>query len=186
MKSHAKHTVMKYKKGMNQTGGGVNTAKKPTDLQYTIASMLGPNATEGIANAQMCDSSIPESTRRALTLTAVEPMQTVAVLQTVSTDCTSTTPSSSSSTSASPAASSTAFLNKRRKTPRQQQLEQGEELLKTESLLMDAVSGVRDELQHTNSILAGILFEMKRSNELQQQAQAGSQAPNSLPPAVFY
>ena len=54
------------------------------------------------------------------------------------------------------------LLKRPKKTPKEQQLEQNKELLQTEGELLNAVVGIRDELQQTNSALHGILYELKR------------------------
>ena len=174
LKSTAKMTVMKYRKGQRQTGGGENVAKTPSALQWKINSLLGTPATEGIPGTEFCDSSLSEPARVAIV--AASSSQSPAT----------TTQLEESASTPSP------FLKKRpRKTPRQQQLEQNNELLKTENEMLDATVGIRDELQQTNSILSGILYEIKRSNDLKELEleQKGSMTPNTpelLPTRLYY
>ena len=59
LKSLSRSTKLKYDKEAGKTGGGQNSAKKPTELQYKILSYVGPIATEGIAGAEQLDSSRP-------------------------------------------------------------------------------------------------------------------------------
>ena len=170
LKSSTKLVVMKYKKGQIQTGGGINTAKEPTELQWAISTIIGSQATQGIKGTALCDSSIPDASRKALVaaqghLPSSPSRSSVAVL-TEAAPCPQTPIHNYIARDSEGTTAPTAFLTKRRKTPKQQQLDQNRELLKTESELMDAVGGIRDELQQTNSILSGILFEMKRKNDL--------------------
>lgn len=180
LKSSAKLSVMKYRKAQWKTGGGQNKAKEPTEQQWLINSIIGEQATQGIPGAETCDSSMTTESRLALVTSSSSSASSIPASPQLATILSSS--STSSTTSVLPSGSGApgtelpsssqntpnAFLHKRRKTPRQVQLDQNEKLLKTESEVMDAVAGIRDELQQTNSILAGILFEMKRSNDLKE------------------
>ena len=55
MKSTAKKAVAEYKKELTKTGGGANAASTPTELQFKIASFMGPVYTERIPGTENCD-----------------------------------------------------------------------------------------------------------------------------------
>ena len=57
IKSTSKLAKVKFDKEKNRTGGGTNSIKEPTELQYKVISMIGPSATSGIVGAENCDSS---------------------------------------------------------------------------------------------------------------------------------
>ena len=47
----------KYDKAANQTGGGSNKTKKPTELQYKVLQVIGKTATHGVDGADDLDTS---------------------------------------------------------------------------------------------------------------------------------
>ena len=55
MKSTAIKAVAEYEKELTKTGGGANSASTPTELQFKIASFIGPVYTEGIPGTENCD-----------------------------------------------------------------------------------------------------------------------------------
>ena len=56
-KSLAKKAVAEFKKESGKTGGGVNTAATPSELQFKIASLIGPIFTVGIPGTEPCDTT---------------------------------------------------------------------------------------------------------------------------------
>ena len=48
---------MEYQKECSKTGGDVNTAATPSELQFKIASLIGPIFTAGILNTEGCDTT---------------------------------------------------------------------------------------------------------------------------------
>ena len=48
---------MEYQKECSKTGGEVNTAATPSELQFKIASLIGPIFTAGIPNTEGCDTT---------------------------------------------------------------------------------------------------------------------------------
>ena len=56
-KSQARVARNKYDKAANQTGGGSNKTKKPTELQYKVLQVIGKTATHGVDGADDLDTS---------------------------------------------------------------------------------------------------------------------------------
>ena len=175
LKSTTKILVMKYRKGQTRTGGGNNDAKEPTELQWKIHRIIGSAASSGIVGAESCDSS----------------QRVARVTSTSQSHCNISITSPQPTTTTEQSRSSPYLIKRPKKTPKQQQLEQNRELLKTEGELMDAVVGIRDEIQQMNSTLTGILYEFKTLVQLiaqGQQQQQGQQQPAQLQPVrqLFY
>ena len=53
LKSISKKAVAAYKKESAKTGGGVNKAETPPDLQFKISEMIGKVCTEGVPGTLM-------------------------------------------------------------------------------------------------------------------------------------
>ncbi len=183
LKSTTKLHVMKYCKGQKRTGGGTNPEKEPTELQWKIHTMIGISATSGIAGAESCDSSSPvevpatANSQTALATSGSTPeVSTMNAASLATANISAPQPSPCSSTSGRP---SPYLLKRPQKTPKQQQLEQNKELLKTEGGLLDAVTGIRDEMQQMNSTLNGMYFEFKRFVEVFAQGQGDNQQQNN-------
>ena len=54
-KSKCKLAVMDYNKELGKTGGGQNTVKQPSEIQYRVAELIGKAATDGVVNAESFD-----------------------------------------------------------------------------------------------------------------------------------
>ncbi|CAK8696682.1 unnamed protein product [Clavelina lepadiformis] len=48
---------MRYNKAMSASGGGKNSIKEQTELQYTVVSIMGTTARQGIAVVEGCNTS---------------------------------------------------------------------------------------------------------------------------------
>lgn len=192
LKSTTKLHVMKYRKGQKRTGGGTNPEKEPTELQWKIHTMIGSSATSGIAGAESCDSSSPvevpataNSQTALATIGSTSEVSTMNAASLATANISAPQPSPCSSTSGRPSPHlnenrpSPYLLKRPQKTPKQQQLEQNKELLKTEGELLDAVAGIRDEMQQMNSTLNGMYFEFKRFVEVFAQGQGDNQQKNN-------
>ena len=168
LKSTSKMVVMKYRKGQRRTGGGKNEAKEPSEIQWRLHNMVGESSTSGISGAEGCDTSAPPevvTTANSQNVVAVVSTCTAAATAVVESTCRASVMSVQSPQPGPPASNdrpSPYLLKRPKKTPKQQQLEQNKELLQTEGELLNAVVGIRDELQQTNSALHGILYELKR------------------------
>ena len=56
-KSLAKNAVVEYQKEYSKTDGGVNTPATPSELQFKIASLIGPIFTAWIPNTKGSDTT---------------------------------------------------------------------------------------------------------------------------------
>lgn len=159
IKSTSKGAVSKYKKAQAKTGLGADAMpKEPSELQYKVASLIGKTATEGIEGAENFDTSIvqapPSSSSAVAVITRGDtPTSTSIIAQ------------AAEETGVSISAQSTP-AKRPRPNPKQTQLQQNKELIQTEVDIRDEIRGLREEFKTTNMILNGILYEMKRSNDM--------------------
>ena len=158
-KSLAKKAVAEFKKESSKTGGGVNTAATPSELQFKIASLIGPIFTVGIPGTEPCDTTGASISSNNDALLPVQPRDnSVENLEACSSQVSLCFHSPDT-----PAA-------KRSKTSKREQ--QNEEMIDVEQKIQRAVSDIRDELRQTNNILSEVITEMKVANETQQQLLA--------------
>lgn len=61
IKSKSKNRVAVYRKDARATGGGVITAKVPTELDYRVVGIIGEESVEGIPGAGSLDTANPVS-----------------------------------------------------------------------------------------------------------------------------
>ena len=64
LKSISKKAVASYKKELAKTGGGVNKAETPTDLQFKISEIIGEVCTEGVPGTLLCNTSLDPSKKQ--------------------------------------------------------------------------------------------------------------------------
>ena len=110
-----------------KTGGGVNKAETPTDLQLKISEMIGEVCTEGVSGTLLCDTSLDPSKNQPLNeISADQGAQAITI---------------SPTTSTSPPA-------KRRKSIRSSRDSTNHELLKEQRALVSAVGEILEELRN--------------------------------------
>ena len=153
-KSDSRTAKINFQKSQNLTGGGSNKVKDPTELQWKVTNFLGKTATDGVAGAELLDTS----------QLAIEPVTPILAIQ--PTDIVQQAISGAGIPPSTPTTSGENFINcrKRRKTPKEQQIEQTEQLLQTEDKILTGISEIRDELRNLNTGIGGLQNELKSMN----------------------
>ena len=149
-KSLAKKAVVEYQKECSKTGGGVNAAATPSELQFKIASLIGPIFTAGIPNTEGCDTTEACSSSSNDSLLSVQPRDNS--VKNLGAGSVVVRVPSQVSLGAHLRDTSAA---KRSKTSKREQ--QHEEMIDVEEKIQGAVSNIRDELRQTNNILSKII-----------------------------
>ena len=183
MKSAAKLAVMKYRKEMAKTGGGTNTAKNPTEVQWKIFGILKNTNIEGIEGTQDCDTS----TKRRLEDDLPIPTKRICAPSSSSTDVVCISPAIEANVHTTPAklvpdldGISIGSPRTPKMSSKKQQLQQNDTLLKMYAELRDEVKNIRLELAGTNQILYGMLEEMRKLIAFHTQTQAGTASLDDL------
>ena len=60
LKSQSKSAIMKYNKAIGKTGGGTNSVKQPSEVQYKVVGIIGRSATKVICGTEECGTSAKE------------------------------------------------------------------------------------------------------------------------------
>ena len=165
MKSTAKKGVTEYKKELTKIGGGANSASTPTELQFKIASFIGPVYTEGIPGTENCDvasaiattSSSPQSDG----MDSNPAQSTVDVIAPTSPLERPTGNANVVSLSSRVHAAKRPRLSKRES--------QNEEIIQAEQDVKNAVIQIAHELRTTNAALLDIAKELKTRNRIEEQ-----------------
>ena len=149
-----------YKKELAKTGGGVNKAETPTDLQFQIFEMIREVCTEGVPGALLCGSSLdPSKNQPANEISADQGAEAINI---------------SPTTSISPPA-------KRRKSIRSSRDSINHELLKEQRALVSAVGEIRDEFKNISTALQ----KLAEAVEMQLQPQVDKKNSSQLPNGFF-
>ena len=133
---------MECQKDCSKTGGGVNTAATPSELQFKMASLIGPIFTAGMPNAECCDTTEACSSSSNDALLSVQPRDN-SVENLGASSRVVRVPSQVSLCAHSPDTPAA----KRSKTLKRGQ--QNEEMIDVEQKIQGAVSDIRDELRQT-------------------------------------
>ena len=180
MKSTAKKAVAEYKKELTKTGGGANSASTPTELQFKIASFIGPVYTEGIPETENCDVA------SAIAATSSSPqsdgMDSNPAQSTV--DVIAPTPPLERPTGNATVVSLSSSVHAAKRPRLSKRESQNEEIIQAEQDKKNAVIQIAYDLQTTNAVLLDIAKELKTRNRIEEQrlliAELESQQQNYL------
>ena len=173
LKSISKKVVASYKKELAKTGGGVNKAETPTDLQFKISEMIGEVCTEGVPGTLLCDTSLnPSKNQPANEISADQGAEAITI---------------SPTTTISPPA-------KRRKSIRSSRNSINHELLKEQRALVSAVGEIRNYFYCPAKACRGsgyfknistALHKLAEAVEMKLQPQVDEENSSQLPDGFF-
>jgi len=178
IKSLTKRAVTRWNTEMRRTGGGVNTATKPTEVQFRIAAFIGQVNTTGIPGTENLDvagqlnvSNEVLSNEGGLQVLSVPVTSFQSLLNDDSINVgvvPSPIPISNvaQSSEQSLERATPPQEKRRRTTPREQQTE---ELLQVEHQIGNGIKEIKEELSKTNAILRELTDQMKRANAIHEQ-----------------
>ena len=164
VKSRAKRDVALFKKEAGRTGGGPNPSPKPTELQFKISNFIGSICIEDIPGTEFCDTGDNQrennASNSATHVISANVCNATTLISELSSIVNTKHPFACTNEDNSLPSS------KRPRTTRAKRELQGEEMLKIEKNIEEAVLAVSCQLDHNNETLGNLVQEFWRTNNM--------------------